>query len=101
VFSNYGAAERFPLALSWRSLRDSKIMRVILLKAAESGIQSYFSTAAGGENKFCRLTGPACPFGGSRAWFQCACGSRVGVRFDAGGGSIAEVASAYGTKAKW
>jgi hypothetical protein len=70
----------------WRSIRDSKITRIILVEAGDSEIRLIFPYKDTCRKQFIPIERTACPYGGLRAWFRCACGGRVAVLFDAGGG---------------
>jgi hypothetical protein len=70
----------------WRSGRTGKITRMTVLKAAASEIQIAFRYANWWRKQFVPLVRTDCSYGGSRCWFGCACGRRVGLLFDAGAG---------------
>ncbi len=70
----------------WRSIRTGRITRLIFLKASHSEIQIIFGRAGVMAVQRVQLVRTACRYGGSRPWFRCHCGRRVGVLFDAGGG---------------
>ena len=67
----------------WRSIRDGKITRLVLTKATETDVQLIFQHGTGWRSQFIPLVLTACAYGGSRPWFRCRCGRRVGVLFDA------------------
>ncbi len=70
----------------WRSVRDGKITRLIIFRADCSEIRIIFRHGGRWRRQFVQLDRTACPYGGSRPWFRCPCGRRVGVLFDAGAG---------------
>jgi hypothetical protein len=70
----------------WRSIRTGRVTRLIFLKASHSEIQIIFGRPGMLAVQRVQLLRTPCRYGGSRQWFRCSCGRRVGVLFDAGGG---------------